>query len=546
MKKLISLSFLFVTLQGMGRQLPGFGLTYLNFIDPVNNTGDDSIQQTQWKKINIDSLNAPLIRQMQNRDLTWDYMEMPNNDFHFLKADTLILMNPTSQFIGTLFHENGAKDTLNLSPWGSNSSADRINYVTVVVNHYKNSVNFWEIGNENSHSWKKGNFSPAQYAALLQEISPIVYAADTNSKIIISGLGNPEDQWNLNDSNMIWLDSVLLNSGNNPGQYFDIIDCHLYIEWFRIPVFVRKIQSVLNQYGCNNKLIMVGENGISGDYSNTWPLAGVGTKNQAQQVFTRMCLAVGSGASHSSWFSHIDDFGNNGNFHGYGSVYHTTTGVIAQKPSWYSLQLLYNELVNFSGVEMISEGDSLTGSGDYVIKFTVGGIEKYVAWNVNGSNYTLTGLTGNTAQIIHTVCNTSIQTIGSLTDQWPVLTNNNPAFQTTAQNIISGNLNLTLSATPLLITINNVSGIEQTNYYMQNLKFFPNPFSKQSVLQTGNSLNHATLTVYNAYGRQVKQIKNISGQTVVLSGDNLPCGLYLVRLAESNHIIATDKLLITD
>lgn len=118
---------------------------------------------------------------------------------------------------------------------------------------------------------------------------------------------------------------------------------------------------ILNQYGCGGKLIMVGENGISSDYTNTIPIAGVGTKKQAEQVFIRMCLAVASGARHSSWFSHIDGFGDNGIFQGYGSIHHDTNGVIAQKPGWFSLQLLFEELLNYSDVQIISEGDSLSG-----------------------------------------------------------------------------------------------------------------------------------------------------------------------------------------
>jgi len=74
---------------------------------------------------------------------------------------------------------------------------------------------------------------------------------------------------------------------------------------------------------------------------------------------------------------------------------------------------------------------------------------------------------------------------------------------------------------------------------------FPNPFSTQTTLQTDNLLHSATLTVDNCFGQQVKQIKNISGQTVVLSRDNLPSGLYFVRLTEENKIY-TDKLIITD
>lgn len=77
------------------------------------------------------------------------------------------------------------------------------------------------------------------------------------------------------------------------------------------------------------------------------------------------------------------------------------------------------------------------------------------------------------------------------------------------------------------------------------VRIFPNPFSSEATLQTDKLLKNATLTVDNCFGQTVKQIKNISGQTVTLSRDNLPSGLYIIRLTEENKIY-TDKLVITD
>lgn len=78
------------------------------------------------------------------------------------------------------------------------------------------------------------------------------------------------------------------------------------------------------------------------------------------------------------------------------------------------------------------------------------------------------------------------------------------------------------------------------------IKIYPNPFSTQTTLQTDNFFHNAILTVYNSFGQTVKQIKNISGRAVILSRDNLPSGLYFVRLTEENKTIAVDKLVITD
>ncbi|MBA2582915.1 MAG: T9SS type A sorting domain-containing protein [Bacteroidetes bacterium] len=65
-------------------------------------------------------------------------------------------------------------------------------------------------------------------------------------------------------------------------------------------------------------------------------------------------------------------------------------------------------------------------------------------------------------------------------------------------------------------------------------------------MQTDNLLKNATLTVYNCFGQTVTEIKNISGQTVTLSRNNLVSGLYFICLTQEDKVIATDKLVITD
>jgi len=95
------------------------------------------------------------------------------------------------------------------------------------------------------------------------------------------------------------------------------------------------------------------------------------------------------------------------------------------------------------------------------------------------------------------------------------------------------------------LNITASTGIE--NLEKQNgVTIYPNPFSSETILKTNVNLNNATLTVYNSFGQTVKQIKNINGQTVTLSRDNLASGMYFIRLTQDNQVIATKKLIITD
>ena len=92
------------------------------------------------------------------------------------------------------------------------------------------------------------------------------------------------------------------------------------------------------------------------------------------------------------------------------------------------------------------------------------------------------------------------------------------------------------------------SGISSTGEIISNfsLTIFPNPFSSQTTLQTGKFLKDATLIVYNLFGQQIKQLKNISGQTITFDRDNISNGIYFLQLKQDNKILATVQFVIAD
>jgi uncharacterized repeat protein (TIGR03803 family) len=75
---------------------------------------------------------------------------------------------------------------------------------------------------------------------------------------------------------------------------------------------------------------------------------------------------------------------------------------------------------------------------------------------------------------------------------------------------------------------------------------FPNPCASHLIIQTKKNFVNATITLYNADSRQLKQIKNISGRTVTLFRDNLACGMYLLELMQEDKIIYRSKVIIVD
>jgi hypothetical protein len=91
---------------------------------------------------------------------------------------------------------------------------------------------------------------------------------------------------------------------------------------------------------------------------------------------------------------------------------------------------------------------------------------------------------------------------------------------------------------------NNLGGNEISKN--NNYTIFPNPFNTDTTIQTIDNFKNATLLIYNSYGQEVKQVNNLEGQSVSLLRDNLPVGLYYIKLTEKNKVIAAEKIIIKD
>lgn len=83
-------------------------------------------------------------------------------------------------------------------------------------------------------------------------------------------------------------------------------------------------------------------------------------------------------------------------------------------------------------------------------------------------------------------------------------------------------------------------------YFTNSISIFPNPFSTQATLKANKILTNATLNIYNSAGKEVKEMKNISGQIITISRDQLAAGTYIIRVMENNKLISTAKLTVSD
>ncbi|MGZ3866086.1 MAG: T9SS type A sorting domain-containing protein [Bacteroidia bacterium] len=77
-------------------------------------------------------------------------------------------------------------------------------------------------------------------------------------------------------------------------------------------------------------------------------------------------------------------------------------------------------------------------------------------------------------------------------------------------------------------------------------KISPNPFSDKTTLSFSRNLNNATLTLFDATGRQTKVLKNITGQMISVYRNEMPAGVYIIELKEENTILAKEKVIVAD
>lgn len=92
----------------------------------------------------------------------------------------------------------------------------------------------------------------------------------------------------------------------------------------------------------------------------------------------------------------------------------------------------------------------------------------------------------------------------------------------------------------------NTIGISSKTKVKVDFKIYPNPFSTQTIIKTDKVLRAASYALFNVYGQQVSPLKKLLGDNEILFRENLPSGLYFLRVFQENVILTESKLLIID
>lgn len=75
---------------------------------------------------------------------------------------------------------------------------------------------------------------------------------------------------------------------------------------------------------------------------------------------------------------------------------------------------------------------------------------------------------------------------------------------------------------------------------------YPVPFSVQTTIQTKKDLTNAELIITNSNGQTVREINKISGNKFALNREDMPAGVYFLKLIQDKKLIGIKKILITN
>lgn len=77
--------------------------------------------------------------------------------------------------------------------------------------------------------------------------------------------------------------------------------------------------------------------------------------------------------------------------------------------------------------------------------------------------------------------------------------------------------------------------VELTGNTVKSVKIYPNPTSEMLNITVEKSLSNATITIFDATGRSIQSVKNISGKTANFSVNNLKTGNYVISVSDNNQ-----------
>lgn len=367
---------------------PQFGVNFIPYFSTDSDAITEATQPAAMEAI-YDDLGVDIFRQLTSADVIWSNVAVSEDQFDFTNPD-LVLLTTTHEPVVDLFSYQYADGTtpedelLGDTTPEKSLTTEQETYIGTVVDHYKDYVTYWEIGNEMAH-WESdfpGEFTPEEQGVWLASVAEVIKAHDPDAMILLPGLINITD-----DNTDDWLTGVVAGGG---ADWFDIVDYHYYNRWQAYEPARAALQETLVTLGIDDKPVWLTETGATSDNTlnnkTDYPNS---TTEQAADVFRRTIPSYAAGDVLAIWHTLIgnDDDGNN--FRYFGLFYPAD---MSKKPAYYAVQLLTSYVLPFSTVEKQS---------DYIYKISkTDGIVCYVAWSATNSSWTIPEGMGQTTSVV--------------------------------------------------------------------------------------------------------------------------------------------------
>lgn len=79
-----------------------------------------------------------------------------------------------------------------------------------------------------------------------------------------------------------------------------------------------------------------------------------------------------------------------------------------------------------------------------------------------------------------------------------------------------------------------------------SLKLYPNPITTEVTIKFDSYQTNLDIEIYNSIGEKVKNLKDMNGEAISLRRDNLPQGVYFIRIEQNEYLLKTETVIITN
>jgi murein DD-endopeptidase MepM/ murein hydrolase activator NlpD len=88
------------------------------------------------------------------------------------------------------------------------------------------------------------------------------------------------------------------------------------------------------------------------------------------------------------------------------------------------------------------------------------------------------------------------------------------------------------------------TGISSAENTLIHMNIFPNPSASSALIKFNAIVQDGELQIFNAYGNNIRTLKITEKDEIILKFDDLPAGIYFIRLLKSDETISTSRFVL--